>query len=97
MPRLGGVAMTLAFAVGVGFAGLVASELGSAAFLRLSLAPAILTGVALLLVIGVVDDVRGVPALAKLGGQVVVALVAAIMGLRLEHLVSFFARRAVST
>jgi UDP-GlcNAc:undecaprenyl-phosphate GlcNAc-1-phosphate transferase len=87
VPRLGGVAMTLAFAVGVGFAGLVASELGSAAFLRLSLAPAILAGVALLLVIGVVDDVRGVPALAKLGGQVVVALVAAIMGLRLEHLV----------
>jgi len=87
VPRLGGVAMTLAFAVGVGFAGLVASELGSAAFLRLSLAPAILSGVALLLVIGVVDDVRGVPALVKLGGQVAVALLAAIMGLRLERLV----------
>jgi UDP-GlcNAc:undecaprenyl-phosphate/decaprenyl-phosphate GlcNAc-1-phosphate transferase len=87
VPRLGGVAMTLAFAVGVGFAGLVASELGSAAFLRLSLAPAILSGVALLLVIGVIDDVRGVPALAKLGGQVAVALLAAIMGLRLERLV----------
>jgi UDP-GlcNAc:undecaprenyl-phosphate GlcNAc-1-phosphate transferase len=87
VPRLGGVAMTLAFAVGVGFAVLVASEMGSAAFLRLSLAPAILSGVALLLVIGVVDDVRGVPALVKLGGQVVVALVAAIMGLRLERLV----------
>jgi UDP-GlcNAc:undecaprenyl-phosphate GlcNAc-1-phosphate transferase len=79
--------MTLAFAVGVGFAGVIASELGSAAFLRLSLAPAILSGVGLLLLIGIVDDVRGVPALVKLGGQVVVALVAAIMGLRLEHLV----------
>lgn len=86
VPRLGGVAMTLAFAVGVGFAALVASELGSAAFLRLSLAPAILSGVALVLVIGVIDDVRGVPALAKLGGQVAVALLAAVMGLRLEHL-----------
>jgi UDP-GlcNAc:undecaprenyl-phosphate/decaprenyl-phosphate GlcNAc-1-phosphate transferase len=87
VPRLGGVAMTLAFAVGIGFAGLVASELGSAAFLRLSLAPAILGGVAFLLVVGIIDDVRGMPALAKLAGQVAVALLAAIMGLRLERLV----------
>jgi UDP-GlcNAc:undecaprenyl-phosphate GlcNAc-1-phosphate transferase len=87
VPRLGGVAMTLAFAVGVVFAAIVARELGSAAFLRLSLAPAILSGVALLLVIGVVDDVRGMPAFAKLGGQVAVALLAAILGLRLERLV----------
>jgi UDP-GlcNAc:undecaprenyl-phosphate GlcNAc-1-phosphate transferase len=86
VPRLGGVAMTLAFAAGVGFAGLVASELGSAAFLRLSLAPAILGGVALLLVVGLVDDIRGMPALAKLGGQVAVALLAALMGLRLDQL-----------
>jgi UDP-GlcNAc:undecaprenyl-phosphate GlcNAc-1-phosphate transferase len=86
VPRLGGVAMTLAFAAGVGFAGLVASELGSAAFLRLSLAPAILGGVALLLVVGLVDDIRGMPALAKLGGQVAVALLAALMGLRLDRL-----------
>ena len=87
VPRLGGVAMTLAFAAGVGVAGLVASELGSAAFLRLSLAPAILGGVGLLLVVGIVDDVRGMPALAKLAGQVAVALLAAVMGLRLDRLV----------
>ena len=87
VPRLGGIAMTLAFAAGVGFAGLVASELGSAAFLRLSLAPALLGGVGLLLVVGVVDDVRGMPPLAKLAGQVAVALLAAVMGLRLDRLV----------
>ena len=87
VPRLGGVAMTLAFAAGVGFATLAASELGSAAFLRLSLAPAILGGVALLLVVGIVDDVRGMPAFAKLAGQVAVALLAAVMGLRLDRLV----------
>jgi UDP-GlcNAc:undecaprenyl-phosphate GlcNAc-1-phosphate transferase len=86
VPRLGGVAMTLAFAAGVGFAALVASELGSAAFLRLSLAPAILGGVALLLVMGVVDDIRGMPAFAKLAGQVAVAVVVALLGLRLERL-----------
>jgi UDP-GlcNAc:undecaprenyl-phosphate/decaprenyl-phosphate GlcNAc-1-phosphate transferase len=86
VPRLGGVAMTLAFAAGIGFAGLVASELGSAAFLRLSLAPAFLGGVALLLVVGLVDDIRGMPALAKLAGQVAVALLAALMGLRLDSL-----------
>jgi UDP-GlcNAc:undecaprenyl-phosphate GlcNAc-1-phosphate transferase len=87
VPRLGGIAMTLAFAAGVGFAGLVASELGSAAFLRLSLAPAILGGVGLLLVVGVIDDIRGMPAFAKLGGQVAVAVLVALLGLRLEHLV----------
>ena len=87
VPRLGGIAMTLAFAAGVGFAGLVASELGSAAFLRLSLAPALLGGVGLLLVVGVVDDVRGMPPLAKLAGQGAVALLAAVMGLRLDRLV----------
>jgi UDP-GlcNAc:undecaprenyl-phosphate GlcNAc-1-phosphate transferase len=86
VPRLGGVAMTLAFAAGVGFAALVASELGSAAFLRLSLAPAILGGVALLLVMGVVDDIRGMPAFAKLAGQVAVAVLVALLGLRLERL-----------
>jgi len=87
VPRLGGVAMTLAFAAGVGFATLAASELGSAAFLRLSLAPAILGGVVLLLVVGLVDDIRGMPAFPKLAGQVAVALLAAIMGLRLDRLV----------
>ena len=87
VPRLGGIAMTLAFAAGVGFAGLVASELGSAAFLRLSLAPALLGGVGLLLLVGVVDDIRGMPPLAKLAGQVAVALLAAVMGLRLDRLV----------
>jgi UDP-GlcNAc:undecaprenyl-phosphate GlcNAc-1-phosphate transferase len=86
VPRLGGVAMTIAFAAGVGVAALVASEMGSAAFLRLSLAPAILGGVALLLVVGLVDDIRGMPAFAKLSGQVAVALLAAIMGLRLDEL-----------
>ena len=87
VPRLGGVAMTLAFAAGVAFAIWAASELGSAAFLRLSLAPAILGGVGLLLVVGVVDDIRGMPAFAKLAGQVAVALLAAVMGLRLDRLV----------
>ena len=86
VPRLGGVAMTLAFAAGVGVAALVAREMGSAAFLRLSLAPAILGGVALLLVVGLIDDIRGMPPLAKLAGQVAVALLAAVMGLRLDEL-----------
>ena len=88
VPRLGGVAMTLAFAAGVGFAGSWrrASSARPHSFASASRRPS-WAALALLLVVGIVDDVRGMPAFAKLAGQVAVALLAAVMGLRLDRLV----------
>src|SRR5688500_19304435 len=63
VPRLGGVAMVIAFGVAIGLATLASPDLGAAGVLRPNRAPAILAGVSLLLVIGIVDDVRGMRAL----------------------------------
>ncbi|MEO7296343.1 MAG: MraY family glycosyltransferase [Candidatus Limnocylindria bacterium] len=86
IPRLGGVAMAIAFGVAIGVAILVSPDLGSVGGLRPNRAPAILVGVAILLVIGVVDDVRGMRALVKLFFQVLAAAVAFWLGLSIERL-----------
>lgn len=85
VPRLGGVAMVIAFGVGLGLATLAAGDL-NAGGLRPNRAPAILAGVTLLLVLGVVDDTRGMRALIKLTVQVAAALLAFGLGLSLERL-----------
>src|SRR5688500_5332528 len=76
IPRLGGVATAIAIAVAIGGATLVNPDLGSTLGLRPNRAPAILAGVGLLLVVGIVDDVRGMRALTKLAFQVVAAVLA---------------------
>lgn len=86
IPRLGGVAMAIAFGVAIGVAILVSPDLGSVGGLRPNRAPAILVGVAILLVIGVVDDVRGMRALVKLSFQILAAAVAFWLGLSIERL-----------
>jgi UDP-GlcNAc:undecaprenyl-phosphate GlcNAc-1-phosphate transferase len=86
VPRLGGVAMAIAFGVAVGIAILVSPDLGSVGGLRPNRAPAILVGVAVLLVIGVWDDIRGMRALVKLSLQVATAVVAWWLGLSIERL-----------
>jgi UDP-GlcNAc:undecaprenyl-phosphate/decaprenyl-phosphate GlcNAc-1-phosphate transferase len=86
VPRLGGVAMVIAFGVAIGLATMASPDLGAAGVLRPNRAPAILAGVSLLLVIGIVDDVRGMRALVKLGFQVAAALVAFGLGLSLDRL-----------
>ncbi|MGZ8476004.1 MAG: glycosyltransferase family 4 protein [Candidatus Limnocylindria bacterium] len=85
VPRLGGVAMVIAFGVGLALATLAAGDL-NAGGLDPNRAPAILAGVALLLVLGVIDDTRGMRALIKLAVQVAAALLAFGLGLSLDRL-----------
>jgi UDP-GlcNAc:undecaprenyl-phosphate/decaprenyl-phosphate GlcNAc-1-phosphate transferase len=86
IPRLGGVAMAIAIAAAIGGATLADPDLGATLGLRPNRAPAILAGVALLLVVGIVDDVRGMRALVKLVFQVAAALLAWWLGLSVEQL-----------
>jgi UDP-GlcNAc:undecaprenyl-phosphate/decaprenyl-phosphate GlcNAc-1-phosphate transferase len=86
IPRLGGVAMAVAFGVAIGIATLASPDLGASGLLRPNRAPAILAGVSALLVIGIIDDVRGMRALVKLALQVAVAVLAWVLGLSIETL-----------
>jgi UDP-GlcNAc:undecaprenyl-phosphate GlcNAc-1-phosphate transferase len=86
IPRLGGVAMAIAIAVAIGGATLVNPDLGSTLGLRPNRAPAILAAVGLLLVVGIVDDVRGMRALVKLSFQVAAAILAWWLGLSIDRL-----------
>ena len=86
IPRLGGVAMAIAIGVAIGGATIVTGDLDSTLGLRPNRAPAIVAGVGLLLVVGIVDDVRGMRALVKLAFQVAAALLAWWLGLSIDHL-----------
>ncbi|MCA1572121.1 MAG: undecaprenyl/decaprenyl-phosphate alpha-N-acetylglucosaminyl 1-phosphate transferase [Chloroflexi bacterium] len=86
IPRLGGVAMAIAFGAAIGVATLMSPDLGAVGGLRPNRAPAILVGVAILLIVGVVDDVRGMRALVKLAFQIVAAMVTFWLGLSVERL-----------
>ena len=86
VPRLGGVAIAIAFAVALAFAAVATNDLNAIGVLRPNRAPAILAGAALLVVVGVIDDVRGMPALVKLFWQVVAAVLAFALGLSLDRL-----------
>ncbi|MGZ8513109.1 MAG: glycosyltransferase family 4 protein [Candidatus Limnocylindria bacterium] len=86
VPRLGGIAMAVAFGVAIGIATLASTDLGASGLLRPNRAPAILAGVSVLLVVGVIDDVRGMRALVKLTFQVAVAVLAWFLGLSIEVL-----------
>jgi UDP-GlcNAc:undecaprenyl-phosphate GlcNAc-1-phosphate transferase len=86
VPRLGGLAIAIAFGAAIGFAALATLDLNAVGILRPNRAPAILAGAALLVVVGVVDDVRGMRALLKLAWQVAAAVLAFVLGLSLERL-----------
>jgi UDP-GlcNAc:undecaprenyl-phosphate GlcNAc-1-phosphate transferase len=86
VPRLGGVGMAIAFGIAVGAATLASPDLGASGILAPNRAPAILAGVSALVVIGVIDDTRGMRALAKLGLQVAAAALAWYLGLRMDLL-----------
>jgi UDP-GlcNAc:undecaprenyl-phosphate GlcNAc-1-phosphate transferase len=86
MPRLGGVAIGAAFYLGI-TAGLVAARAtGVALELETGHLTAILVGVALIAAVGLLDDLQGMRARAKLAAQVVVGLVAYGLGLSLDAL-----------
>jgi UDP-GlcNAc:undecaprenyl-phosphate GlcNAc-1-phosphate transferase len=86
MPRLGGVAMAVGFGVAILVAALASPSIFGLGGLRASHVPAILAGVALLLVAGLFDDVRGLRAMVKLLLQFAAAVVAWLLGLRIEEL-----------
>jgi UDP-GlcNAc:undecaprenyl-phosphate GlcNAc-1-phosphate transferase len=86
IPRLGGIAMAMAFGIAIGIATIAAPDLGETLGLRPNRAPAILVGVSLLLVVGIVDDTRGMRALVKLAFQVAAALIAWGLGLSVDRL-----------
>jgi UDP-GlcNAc:undecaprenyl-phosphate GlcNAc-1-phosphate transferase len=86
VPRLGGVAIAIAFGAALGFAALATNDLNAVGILRPNRAPAILAGAGLLVVIGIIDDVRGMRALVKLSWQISAAALAFAMGLSLERL-----------
>ena len=86
IPRLGGIAMVLAFGVAIGAAMLYNPDLGELGDVRPNHAPAIVAGVAVLFVVGIWDDVLGMRALVKLVFQVFAAVLAWWLGLSIEKL-----------
>ena len=78
--------MAIAFAAGVGVALFVSPNLDAVGGLRPNRVVAILVGVAILVVVGVIDDVRGMRALVKLAFQVAAAVVAFALGLSVDRL-----------
>jgi len=78
VPRLGGVAILVAWAGGTGLALLVA---GGAAGMRIL---ALATGGLLAAIVGAWDDLRGLPPRAKLLGQLLAAAAACLGGLRID-------------
>ncbi len=86
VPRLGGVGMAIAFGIALGAATLASPDLGASGILSPNRAPAILAGVSVLVVIGIIDDTRGMSALLKLALQVGAAALAWTLGLRMDLL-----------
>ena len=84
VPRLGGVAMAVGFYLAMALVLLV--PFGRTPFAMPEM-PGILVGGAILAATGLVDDLRGLPALAKLAAQIVAAVVAYLLGVQLDLIV----------
>ena len=85
IPRLGGIAIAGAFYLGLAAALLVSSGSGSP-LREADQLVAVLLGAALIVCIGVVDDLFGMRARAKLSAQIGVAIVVALLGLSIDRL-----------
>ena len=86
IPRLGGVAMALAFGIAIALAIFASPDLGTGAPVRPDRVPAILWAAGLLFVVGLVDDTRGMRASVKLTLQIAAAVLAWALGLSIERL-----------
>ena len=86
IPRLGGVAMVLAFGIAIALSTFASPDLGGTAGLRPNRMLAILLAAGLLFVVGVLDDIRGMRASIKLAFQVAAAFLAWALGLSIERL-----------
>ena len=87
VPRLGGAAMLGAFTLAVATAGLAAALAGVdlAAMANGALVPA-LVGIAIIGVVGLIDDLRDLSPIVKLMGQVVAAVAVVVLGLSFSEL-----------
>lgn len=86
IPRLGGVAMALAFGIAIALAMLASPDLGAVGSPRPNRMPAILSAAGLLVVVGIVDDTRGMRAIVKLSFQIAASVLAWALGLSIERL-----------
>ena len=86
LPRLGGVAIAAAFYLGVSAALVMARLIGRRLNIETGHLPAELVGVAMLASVGLLDDLQGMRARAKLAAQVVIALVVYGMGMSIDRL-----------
>jgi len=80
MPRLGGLAIYAGFAAGVLFAGEITAQVAG-----------LLAGGTLILVLGIIDDTRGISPRVKLAGQVAAACAVVPFGLKVDFLTNPFA------
>jgi UDP-GlcNAc:undecaprenyl-phosphate GlcNAc-1-phosphate transferase len=85
LPRLGGVAIAIGFYAGLAGAWLVASQ-STSPVRATDLFVAVLLGAALVVGIGLVDDLFGMRARAKLLAQIAAAIVVVLLGLSIDHL-----------
>ena len=83
VPRLGGAAMLLAFLLAVAVGVAADSATGGGHLL------AMLAGICIVSAVGLVDDLRVLPPLVKLAGQLVAAIVTVALGLSLGELAWF--------
>jgi UDP-GlcNAc:undecaprenyl-phosphate GlcNAc-1-phosphate transferase len=84
VPRLGGVAIFVGLLIAFLASLVVSSGFGRAAPSVPALAPALVLGGAILFVIGLLDDLRGVPPVLKLLGQTGAALIVYYSGLQVQ-------------
>ncbi|MDP9468366.1 MAG: undecaprenyl/decaprenyl-phosphate alpha-N-acetylglucosaminyl 1-phosphate transferase [Chloroflexota bacterium] len=85
IPRLGGVAIAVAFYLGIA-AGLVVETLAGGQRSPTDQIVVVLLGAALVACIGLLDDLVGMRARVKLAAQIGVALVVVLLGLSIDHL-----------
>jgi UDP-GlcNAc:undecaprenyl-phosphate/decaprenyl-phosphate GlcNAc-1-phosphate transferase len=87
IPRLGGIAMVVAFLAALGVVSLAAEAVGiDVTRLASDRIAAIVAGTAILAGVGIVDDLRGMRAIVKLAAQILAAIVAWLMGLSIDEL-----------
>lgn len=83
IPTLGGLAMAAGFAVALAIASLLPTF--GPLFASSSEPLALIVGVALIVVVGCVDDLVVLPPAIKLAGQIVAALAVVVLGIQLVH------------
>lgn len=86
VPRLGGVAMVVAFLIAIGVAALSSQSMGGPTGLQSDRVLAIVAGTAVLVAVGIIDDLRGMRASVKLVAQVTAAVIAWALGLSIDAL-----------